>query len=274
MNYKNCLTDTENAKIKLHWHRSVNFGDKLAPYILEKATGAETEHIAHKNEEDESISLVGSILSCPAISNSIVFGCGFASENDTVWKPKDAVMVRGYRSFKKLNGAFHYTLTHAEVGEPSFYLPEIFKPSTEKYFKLGIIPHLVDLKRVQNTYGKDDVLIINLKDDIETVIDQINQCENIISSSLHGLIVSDVYNIPNAWLEMSENVIGDGYKYLDYYSGIEYFEEAKRKRKYLERKIQVDDLIEMCELHDTEKYRKTSIEVIDNLINDLKELWQ
>lgn len=42
-------------------------------------------------------------------------------------------------------------------------------------------------------------------------------CNLIISSSLHGLIVSDVYNIPNVWVEFAGAIGGDHFKYLDYF---------------------------------------------------------
>jgi pyruvyltransferase len=45
----------------------------------------------------------------------------------------------------------------------------------------------------------------------------------VLSSSLHGLVIADSLRIPNQWAKLSTLIIGDDYKFVDYYScfGIE-----------------------------------------------------
>ena len=50
------------------------------------------------------------------------------------------------------------------------------------------------------------------------ILEEIASCEYVLSSSLHGLIVSDSFGIPNQRLVVSEKLVGDGYKFNDYYS--------------------------------------------------------
>ena len=45
-------------------------------------------------------------------------------------------------------------------------------------------------------------------------------CEKILSSSLHGLIVSDAYQIPNCWIELTGKISGGHFKYYDYASSV------------------------------------------------------
>jgi pyruvyltransferase len=54
--------------------------------------------------------------------------------------------------------------------------------------------------------------------DWKSFVDQIKQCRKIISSSLHGLIIAEAYGIPTEWRDWGGGVIGDGWKFFDYYS--------------------------------------------------------
>jgi exopolysaccharide biosynthesis predicted pyruvyltransferase EpsI len=65
---------------------------------------------------------------------------------------------------------------------------------------------------------KTNYKIINILDPIEKVIDEVCECENIISSSLHGLILSHMYQIPFKWVKFSNLVSGDDFKFKDWMS--------------------------------------------------------
>ena len=96
-----------------------------------------------------------------------------------------------------------------------------FVPALEKRYELGIIPHLHDaadprIAELREHYP--DTLLINVKDKPEVVLQQISQCRHILSTSLHGVIVADAYNIPSCWCELSDKVEGSGYKFHDYFS--------------------------------------------------------
>lgn len=93
-----------------------------------------------------------------------------------------------------------------------------------KKYSVGIIPHFREqdsplLGGLRNAYS--DSIIINLRNDPTEVVKQIASCEVIMSSSLHGLIVSDSFHIPNVHIKLydyGERMYGDGYKFEDYYS--------------------------------------------------------
>ena len=47
------------------------------------------------------------------------------------------------------------------------------------------------------------------------------QCEMTASSSLHGLIVSDAYHVPNVWICLNSETGGGEFKFKDYYAGVQ-----------------------------------------------------
>ena len=53
------------------------------------------------------------------------------------------------------------------------------------------------------------------------MIDTICACDVILSSSLHGLIISDAYAIPNVWIKLSDKVEGNGFKFKDYFLSVQ-----------------------------------------------------
>jgi len=87
---------------------------------------------------------------------------------------------------------------------------------------LGIVPHYHDkedprIARIQRRY-KSEVLVINVKRQPLAVFADIDKCESILSSSLHGLVTADSLGIPNAWILLSDKVVGKGFKFADYNS--------------------------------------------------------
>lgn len=113
----------------------------------------------------------------------------------------------------------------AVYGDPALLLPLIYTPKAVKKFRIGVIPHFVDydLPHVVKFREKHpEVMFIRFQGytSWQDVIEQINSCEAIVSSSLHGLIVADAYGIPNVRVKFSDSILGGDFKYEDYYGGV------------------------------------------------------
>lgn len=137
--------------------------------------------------------------------------------------------VRGYLSreliLKNKNNEHLNIVGNIAVGDPAILLPLIIPESKVKVHKLGIIPHYVDYAYFKEKYGKSFHVIDLSTSDVEKITREITSCERILSTSLHGIIVSHAYNIPAIWIERNEILPGsNGFKFKDYFStvGLDY----------------------------------------------------
>ena len=106
--------------------------------------------------------------------------------------------------------------------------------------KTGIIPHKTNYNKYVNKIDTKKFYLINPTSKWKNVINSIYSCKAIISSSLHGLICSDAYNIPNIWLD--EYKLSEGeFKFKDY------FESQNREYIKITNLNNYDDSLLYCE---------------------------
>jgi len=162
---------------------------------------------------------VGSVLSSMN-HNSIVWGSGFISENaiEQVVSLGDVRAVRGYYSKNKLQEKFKQSLNVA-LGDPALLLPKIFKAADSKEHEFGLVLHYIDKEHpILDIVKKINGKVIDVGLSVPEFVNELTQCKSIISSSMHGLIIADAYNIPNQRIILSDNIVGGDFKYMDYYS--------------------------------------------------------
>ena len=165
---------------------------------------------------------IGSLLTLFSIDNAIVWGSGVMSkEKKIIGTPLEVRAVRGPLSRQRLLDA---GIDCPEIyGDPALLLPLYYTPKVEKKYKLGVVPHYTDMKSELLEIIKkwDGIHIIKVRgyESWLDVIDQINECELIASSSLHGLIVSEAYGIPNVWVKFSDHT-SDDIKFHDFFLSI------------------------------------------------------
>lgn len=103
------------------------------------------------------------------------------------------------------------------------------------------------------------MLIINLKQfsSWNSFIDDICSCNTILSSSLHGIIIADAYEIPNAWISLDENHPDNNFKFKDYYLSV-----GKDRTQPLNFDTMTSEQIQDCVQH----WRKPNID-LDKLLS-------
>lgn len=214
------LTDRTNLFWYYDKRRGLNFGDWIGPYLYFKKTGRTARRIQpEKFPHACAFFTVGSILHRIRRANvAIVWGSGAISADVTFAPPKTVAAVRGPLT-RHLFASRGYPCPDL-FGDPAILLPDYYPArAAGQTCEIGIIPHYADLERARRLFaGRDEIAIIDVRRPVEAVVDDIVRCRHTLSSSLHGLIVSHSYGIPGGWCEFSKDVVGDGFKFRDYFA--------------------------------------------------------
>lgn len=219
-------------KVHAYWWRlnredgRDNYGDILAPYLISKLSKKKIVSVEHPMMRRyrwfiKHYLTIGSIIS-HACEKSIVWGSGIIIKNQNVRNAK-FVAVRGPQTRRRLL-ELGYEVPEV-YGDPALLLPMFISNIKNTKYKIGIIPHYVDYEVVYKAF-KD---VINIKvidlmtDNVERTTKEILECESIISSSLHGIIVSHAFFIPALWVKFSNKLAGDNIKFYDYFESVDLF---------------------------------------------------
>lgn len=211
--------------VRVHWGRGLNnFGDCLQPDIL-RHYGLLPVYVPSYKKSD--ILLMGSILqNVPEDYSGVILGTG--GDDMEYHFPKAAVLgVRGHLTKNNFTQLTNGLL----IGDTGVLAKVVYPEKIEVKYKLGIVPHFVDLKNnaineIKRKYP-DSVKIISPLQRPKEVVKQIKSCGCILSSSLHGLIIADSFGIPNRrWVDRTtmNNPRFHDYKFHDYYTSISYVE--------------------------------------------------
>ena len=172
--------------------------------------------------------VIGSTIDMLCRENTEVWGAGIIDGTKPLkCKPKKVYAVRGPLTRKVL---LEQGVDCPEIyGDPALLVSKYYQPKVKKKYKYGFIAHVSNLDKIEHLLldgmpikDREDTLIIDLSkyDKWTDIPDQIYSCESIISSSLHGLIMAEAYNIPNVWIEFGKPLIGGHFKFHDFFLSI------------------------------------------------------
>jgi pyruvyltransferase len=176
-------------KINVFWWLLVkNWGDRLSPLLLQRF--AQVEAVWTPAEEADVV-CVGSILGniVKPDYTGIILGSGKLFEDGMVPREAKILALRGPLTARGVKGDF-------ALGDPGLLADELVNVNEKKY-NLGLIPHWSDRTLEKDPrFLKYDPIIIRSNHDPLEIIRTIGACKKIVSSSLHGLVLADAFNIP------------------------------------------------------------------------------
>lgn len=206
--------------LRLHWSRSKpNFGDALSPLICERLYGGP---IAYAKIHRCDLVAQGSLLQRKKeglLARRIaVWGTGF------IEAPRPAASKHVYAAVRGCETRRCITNIDPQIplGDPGLLVHLLLEaPAAPKTHRIGLICHYKDkghpaVARLGERHR--DIMEIDIFDPVERILRQIQACEVIFSSAMHGLIAADALGIPNAWIKLSDRVKGGDFKFRDYYS--------------------------------------------------------
>jgi len=230
-------------KYRIYYPQIPNMGDLLNKDMLESLFRIKIQRV---NYGESNLSAIGSSLSYALYSSQLkvrmrqriirilkndpfyIWGTGFISYNaheDNKFRFRNirVLSLRGNLSKNRVEKILGKELS-IPTGDGGLLVDRWIGENPPKKYHIGIIPHFKEqdspiLSEMKKMYS--DSVIIDLRKKPIDVVKEIASCETILSSSLHGLIVADSFHIPNKHILLypyGERMLGDGFKFADYYS--------------------------------------------------------
>lgn len=203
-----------------YWQDKVNIGDSLAPIIVDWLLSRRGIDINKKINHTVHLLTIGSILVKGKIPpDAVVWGSGIhhlqsiskIARYEFIVK-RDIRAVRGPITGQCLRDCGYNC--PSIYADPAILMPLIYYPGgVQKRYNVSFIPHINRIEKYNHLNGIN--ILSPQTDDYKYFIKEILSSKMIISSSLHGIILSEVYGIPAVFLndEMDNELL----KYYDYY---------------------------------------------------------
>lgn len=213
---------------KAYWgDEPKNFGDILNKNILDYC---DIDYVHTRKPQEANLFAIGSTIRMAQNPlGSVVLGSGIIKGLREESMPEELnpnntyEFVRGPRTRTRV---LECGGSCPEIyGDAALLVNRIVDPLPKKY-KIGFTPHYTH----RNKYTKDlaeekgwRYIDVCRKDPLDVVRD-ITECEKIISTSLHGIIVAHAYGIPAShlliWQRDQKWLYGKDAKFIDYYESV------------------------------------------------------
>lgn len=222
--FKDLFEYTRQDKVPLLYYiKTKNVGDLISAYIVEKITNKSV--YSAQSRVFPHLSAVGSTIGS-ASKQTHIWGSGLIDGKiGRRGIRKDHIYaLRGRNTLNAISQHLDCNIT-CPLGDPAILMPDFYDKQIKIVNKIGVVPHFDEYDKVMELFNgckiKNSTKIIDVRQDPEKFIDELRSCEFIASSSLHGLILADAYQIPSVWFSSSNKLIGGHWKFADYFTSVE-----------------------------------------------------
>lgn len=211
------------------WDKRSNFGDAVGPWLIERMTGLSPVNARNTNISNRPLFTVGSIIGQLTRDAADIWGSGLIAPLEGARLEKLSGLsdikvhaVRGTATREELISKLGWSVPEV-YGDPALLLPRFLTPEhgQPSEGKISVVPHYVHAKYFKSVTGKD-LHVVDVKQGLETVVSEIAASRICVSTSLHGVIVAQAYNVPWVWLRIHDHKLGgDQFKFDDFFSTLD-----------------------------------------------------
>lgn len=208
------------------WDKRTNFGDAIGPWIVARTTGKVPVNTRGTGLGQPSLMSVGSILGQIEREDTQVWGTGLIEplQGSRLTKLKsmnqpEVFAVRGKLTREELVSKAGWTVPEV-YGDPGLLLPRFIDRSAgiASEGRVAVVPHYAHVDSFQPSAG-EHVHFVDVEQGLERVVREIAAAEAVVSTSLHGLIIAQAYEVPWVWLRITDSpLMGDDFKFEDFFS--------------------------------------------------------
>jgi pyruvyltransferase len=207
-----------------YWNANgYNFGDAMGPDIVRAISGKRIQAIdgkkvGLKRAYERNLFALGSLLHMVQ-DGDVIWGTGAnpVHRNPHLLQRIDVRAVRGPLTKDYLFKEYGIDCPGV-FGDPALLLPKLFPTwRHEPKRKYGVVPHYHDIEHLSSVENN----LILPTNNWQQVVSQILECELVVSSSLHGLIIAEAFGVPARWLRNSQLPscqTESNFKFNDYYA--------------------------------------------------------
>lgn len=212
------------------WDRVSNFGDVLGPSLVSKVLNKRPVNSRNYDRVGTTLFSVGSIVAMINRDNAAIWGSGLLKPltDSEIMKLRrlsevEVLAVRGLYTELELKAKLGWRVP-AIYGDPALLLPRYKNVSKNSLDRISVVLHWEHVKHAGLDAGHEasDLCFVDVRDNHETVVDQIASSQVCISTSLHGVIVAQAYGVPWVWLQLSDHQLhSSNFKFDDFFTTVD-----------------------------------------------------